>query len=116
MKKIFISFLALMLMFVFIGCDSGSGSSKKKSKIDYENVADFEADLNEGKDLTGKVVQFTVDKYVPNSAFGYNMQTGEHLNFCSEKNPKVKEGDTVTVKVKEVSSMMGSYIISYEMK
>ena len=83
--------------------------------VDYPNVEDFEAALNNGEDLTGKTVTFTVNKLVPNSAFGYNMQTGEHLNFCSTENPNVKEGDTVTVEVTEISSMLGSYIIKYEL-
>ena len=83
-------------------------------KVDYEKVEDFEAVLNAGDDLTGKVVTFTVSELIPDSAFGYNMIAGEHLNFCSYKNPGAKAGDTVTVKVTEVQSMLGSWIISYE--
>lgn len=45
---------------------------------------------------------------------GYNIQTGEHLYFCSGTNPGVKTGDTLNVKVSDVVSMLGSYIISYE--
>ncbi len=51
---------------------------------------------------------------IPESAFGYNMTTGEHLNFCSSENPGVKAGDTVTVKVTKVQSVLKSWIISYE--
>lgn len=65
--------------------------------------------------MTGKTVCFTVDKLVPDSAFGYNLQAGEHLNFCSADNPKVSAGDTVTVSVEKVTSMLGSWIISYQM-
>jgi len=83
--------------------------------VDYEDITQFEADLNKGMDLTGNVVTFQVDALAPNSMFGYNMQTGEHLNFCSANNPGVIEGDTVTVKVTEIKSMFGSYIIYYEM-
>lgn len=82
-------------------------------KVDYERVEDFEAALNAGEDLTGKTVTFTVKDFRPDSAFGYNLITGEHLNFCSSKNPGVKTGDTITVKVKEVNSLLGSWIISY---
>lgn len=73
----------------------------------------MEAALNAGTDVTGKVVQFTVSEIVPDSAFGYNLQTGEHLNFCSTSNPNVAVGDTVTVEIKEVISSLGSYIITY---
>ena len=83
------------------------------SKVDYEKVEDFEAALNTGEDLTGKTVTFTVKDFRPDSAFGYNLIAGEHLNFCSGKNPGVKTGDTITVKVKEVTSLLGSWIISY---
>ena len=34
--------------------------------------------------------------------------------FCSDTNPGVKAGDSLNVKVSEVVSMLGSYIISYE--
>lgn len=83
--------------------------------VDYPNVKGFEADLNAGKDLTGKTVTFKVTKLVPNSEFGYNMQTGEHLNFCSSSHPGAQTGDTVTVKVTEIESFLGSYIIRYKM-
>ena len=105
-KNIAILILVVLTISIFISCSNAS--------IDYPNVEDFELALNEGEDLTGKSVTFTVDDLVPNSAFGYNMQAGEHLNFCSSSNPNVKEGDTVTVKVIEISSLMGSYIIKYE--
>ena len=108
---------ALTLLLVFsllalplVGCESTPVTP------DYTDVASFKADLNAGKDLTGEIVQFTVDEIVPDSFFGYNLQSGEHLNFCSTSNPKVSVGDTVTVEVKEVTSMLGSYIISYTMK
>ena len=82
--------------------------------VDYEDAASFEAALNAGTNLTGKTVRFKVDAVVPDSMFGYNLQAGEHLNFCSANSPGISVGDTVTVKIVEVSSMMGSYIIGYE--
>ena len=104
--------LSVVLVLCLIGCiATGCGSTVS---IDYEEVADFESALNNGEDLTGKTVTFTVKAVVPDSAFGYNLQAGEHLNFCSSKNPGAKEGDTVTVKVIEVKSVLGSYIISYK--
>ena len=84
------------------------------TKVDYEKVEDFEAALNAGENLKGKTVTFTVDEINPNSTFGYNLYAGEHLNFVSSKNPSVKEGDTITVKVTEVNSIFGSWIISYK--
>jgi predicted small lipoprotein YifL len=109
MKKILSLFLIIcILLCCFLTACGG------KTKVDFTNAKDFETALNAGDNLTGKTVTFTVDKLVPNSALGYNLQTGEHLNFCSSKNPGIKEGDSITVKVTEVSSMLGSYIITYE--
>lgn len=102
----------LLMVALLLGACSAGGS--KAVTVDYEDAASFEAALNTGTDLTGKTVRFKVDAIVPDSAFGYNLQTGEHLNFCSTKNPGVKVGDTVTATVKEVSSMMGSYVITYD--
>ena len=109
MKKIIAIILVVSLMAV---CLTACG--EKTVTVDYEDAASFEAALNKGENLTGKTVKITVDTFVPDSAFGYNIQTGEHLNFCSTKNPGVKVGDTVTVKVTEIDSILGSYIISYD--
>lgn len=100
--------LVFSLLLTFLCCSCGGSG-----KVDYPNVEDFEAALNAGEDLTGKTVTFTVLEVHPDSVFGYNLYGGEHLNFCSSKNPAVKEGDTLTVEVKEVNSFLGSWIISY---
>lgn len=110
MKKI----LSLSLIICVLLCCCFLTACGGKTKVDFTNAKDFESALNAGDNLTGKTVTFTVNKLVPNSAFGYNLQTGEHLNFCSSKNPGVKEGDSITVKVTDVSSILGSYIIYYE--
>ena len=81
---------------------------------DYSDEASFEAALNNGENLTGKTVRITVRKLVPKSAFGYNIQTGENLNFCSTSHPKVDEGDMIVVKVTDVESVLGSYVIYYK--
>lgn len=110
MKKIF------SIIFIFILTLSlASCGEKAELKVDYTNENVFEEALNNGEELTGKTVTFTVNELVPNSTFGYNLQTGEHLNFCSSNNPGVKVGDTVTAKVTEVTSVLGSYIINYEL-
>lgn len=110
MKRISLILAVILIILCFVGCEA------KPVTPDYADAASFEAALNNGDDLTGKTVQFTVAEFVPNSTFGYNMQAGEHLNFCSSSNPKVKAGDTVTVEVKEVTNVLGSYIINYKMK
>ncbi len=108
MKKLVCLSMLLVFVFVLVSCGNNDVS------VDYDSAAAIEEALNNGEDVIGKVVTFEVNKLVPNSAFGYNMQAGEQLNFCSEKNPKMEEGDTVTVEVTEVSSVLGSYIISYK--
>ncbi|MHC5227535.1 hypothetical protein ACYSNW_04560 [Enterococcus sp. LJL99] len=106
-KKVFLA--SLILCFVLI---VGACSSKKEA--DY-SVVEAEKLLNEGEDLDGKTVEITVDKLAPNSAFGYNIQTGEHLNFVSDENPNVKESEILIVKIKSVKSVMGSFIVKYEL-
>ena len=95
---------------------SQSVHKKKPAKLpkpDYATAEDAEAALNAGKVLEGKTVRFRVNDLRPKSAFGYNLETGEHLNFVSPHNPKVKVGDVVIVKVKEVTSTLGSFVIKY---
>lgn len=105
MKKLLLVIVSLSCLFMLAGCG--------QKKPDY-TAAKAETALNAGKDIEGKTVSFTVKEVVPDSAFGYNLEAGKHLNFTSSENPKVKKGDKVTVKVKKVTSMMGSWIITYE--
>ena len=91
-----------------------STESQQEIQVDFENAESFENALNNGEDLTGKIVTFIADNIEPQSAFGYNIWAGEHLNFVSSQNPDVFEGDTVTVKVTEITSSLGSWIIKYE--
>ena len=106
MKKVIASLLAVLsVLFILTACG--------QKQADYPTAAKAETALNAGKDLKGKTVTFKVTGYDPASAFGYNMETGKHLNFVSNDNPGVKKGDTVTVKVKKVASTMGSFIITY---
>lgn len=94
----------LMLMVVLVGCSGGA---------DY-TTSEFEEALNNGENVEGKTVEVEVREMENNSAFGYNMIAGDHLNFTSTINPEVEEGDTVTIKVEKVASMLGSFIITYE--
>ena len=105
LKKLFVLCVAVCMFLTACGGEV---------EADYKNAADFEKALNEGQDLKGKTVTFIVDEVVPDSAFGYNLYAGEHLNFCSDKNPRVKAGESITVKVEEVRSFFGSWIISYK--
>lgn len=108
MKRFLVALILAVMALTLAGCGTSTAAR------DFENAASFEAALNNGEDLIGKTVKITVDELVPDSAFGYNIQTGEHLNFCSPTNPGVSVGDTLTVKVTEVASMLGSYVIYYE--
>ncbi|KRL99744.1 hypothetical protein [Liquorilactobacillus satsumensis] len=105
MKKIRMVFIVLLSVLFLVSC----GTAKK---ADYTTVQAEQA-LNKGKSIDGKTVKIKVDKLVPNSAFGYNIETGKHLNFVSSENPKVKKGQSIIVKVKKVESSLGSYIITY---
>jgi hypothetical protein len=107
MKKMLLVLTLLLSIVTVTACGSNQSA-------DYNNEKTFETALNKGKDLDDKTVKIRVNKLVPNSAFGYNIQTGKHLNFVSNDNPKVKKGDTLIVKVKNVKSVLGSYIITYD--
>lgn len=82
--------------------------------IDYGDEESFEAALNAGENLEGKIVQFVARNIHPQSAVGYNVTCGEHLNFASSRNPNINIGDTVTVRATTIESMLGSWIIHYE--
>ncbi len=108
MKKMALILFSLSLITIFL---SACGT---ETKADY-TTKQFETALNNGDNLDGKTVSVDVEKLVPNSAFGYNIEAGDHLNFVSATNPNVKKGNKVIVKVKNVKSMLGSYIITYKM-
>lgn len=82
--------------------------------IDYADAESFEAALNAGENLEGKVVKFIAGELHPDSAFGYDVYAGEHLNFVSLEHPNIKENDLVTVKATSIKSFMGSWVIDYE--
>lgn len=81
---------------------------------DYSDAESFEAALNNGENLEGRTVRFTVEEVIPNTALGYNVQAGEHLNFISSTNPDIKKGDVVTVKANTIVSLFGAWLIRYE--
>jgi hypothetical protein len=103
----------VVLVMLFVGLFLTACSSAKEVTPDYTTAKAEEA-LNNGDDLTGKTVEITVDKYVPDGSLGYTIQTGEHLNFVSSENPKVKEGDKLIVKIVKTTSVMGSFVMTFE--
>ena len=122
MKNVFLSALlcaALMLQ----GCggqaasqnSEGSQSSVAEAvSIDYGDAESVEAALSKGENLDGKIVQVEITELHPDSALGYNVSAGEHLNFVSADNPNVKEKETFVVKIESVKNLLGSWIIAYE--
>ena len=111
MKKIKSIGSVIVLLLLIVGTIACGNS---KIVLDYGDAESFESALNAGENLEGKTVQFMAGELHPDSAFGYDIWAGEHLNFVSSTHPDVKEGDTVTVKVNKIESMLGSWIISYE--
>ena len=106
-----IQIIKTILVFTMGFCLIGCG---KNTVADYGNAEAFEAALNNGDNLEGKIVIFTAGEVHPDSALGYNIWAGEHLNFVSAKNPDVKQGDSVAVKIISVENGLGSWIITYE--
>ena len=122
--------LVMCLSLTLCGCgsneqaeDAGTSSAETQQSedvsaeevmIDYGDAESFEAALNEGKNLEGKVVRFIAGEFHPQSKLGYNVWAGEHLNFVSSRNPDIQEGDTVTVKATTIENMAGSWVINYE--
>lgn len=109
MKKFTLIFMIMMVVSaVLAGCEEMA-----VVEPDY-TTAEMETALNNGELLEGKTVTIEVIKYEPASAFGYNIQTGEHMNFVSVDNPGVEEGDIITVRVVKAGNVFGSWIITYE--
>lgn len=103
--------LIICLLLSLCGCGN---SNRAEVIIDYGDAESFEAALNEGEILEGKIVRFVAGEFHPDSELGYNIWAGEHLNFVSSRNPDVQENDIVTVRVTTIENLLGSWIISYE--
>ena len=114
MRKIRLGIVALlacvMLSLLLCSCGGGSGGTE----VDYGDAQAFEEALNRGENLENKTLMFTVTELHPDSALGFNVCGGEHLNFISGRNPDLKVGDTAGVKATEITSLLGSWIIKYE--
>lgn len=107
-SRMIASLLVLAMIMGLYGCGIST------TPIDYGDAEAFEAALNAGENLEGKVVRFTADELHPDSAYGYNVWAGEHLNFISSRNPDIKTGDSVVVRADTIESIMGSWFITYE--
>lgn len=107
MKKLLLAVMMLCLLFL-VACGNTTITA------DYGDAEAFETALNEGANLEGKIVNIVVENLETQSIYGYNIWAGEHLNFVSEKNPNVSTDETISVKVTEVQSSLGSWIIKYE--
>lgn len=83
--------------------------------LDYPDAASLEKALNDGVKVTGKTVQFDVVEYMPDSAFGVNCWSGEHLNFISDKELDIGKGNIIVGRITaEPTKVLGSWIIPYE--
>lgn len=89
------------------------GGDENSLQIDYTEE-EFEDALNAGENTVGKVVKFKVAEIKPDSFCGFDLWSGMHLNFCSSEDPEVAVGQELTVKIVDVSTTLGSYIINYE--
>ncbi len=129
MKRFLAIFLVIAFMFcLFTGCDSDSpvvGTMPPKDEtgddtsmgytLDYADAESFEAALNSGAKVNGKVVQFVVNDYKPESILGINCWAGEHLNFISENELDVAAGAIIIGRItEEPSKILGSWKVPYE--
>ena len=107
-------FSLIMSLVILIGMLTGCAKEAQPIIIDYGDAESFEAALGRGENLEGKVVQFLAKNLEPQSAYGYNIMAGEHLNFVSSRNPDIAVGSEVVVRVTTIESVLGSWIIQYE--
>lgn len=89
--------------------------SETDNKLDYADAASFEKALNDGVKVNGKIIQFDVVEYKPDSTLGINCWSGEHLNFISEEELDVGKGNIIVGRIiEEPTKTLGSWVIHYE--
>lgn len=76
---------------------------KSAPKRVYDSAEAFEQDLNDGFDLRGVKVTFTVRDVKRDTPLGMNIWGGEHLNFYAGSIPDVAVGDVITVSVRHIT-------------
>ena len=120
-KLLYIGLIVLILAF-FAGCsglvdqpaEEVTAFDTTNYTIDYEDENDFEKALNDGTTVEGTVVRFVVQKYESKSIWGHNSMAGEHLNFISDDDLSVAEGDRVEGLITEQPTKhAGSWKIKY---
>lgn len=105
----------LMVFVLFFVCAFVlSGQAYAEAYIDFGDEAVFEQALNDGEIVNDKIVSFEVMEIHPNSSLGFNLWAGKHLNFVSSSPIETSPKDILTVRVKDVKSSLGSWIITYE--
>lgn len=114
MKQLSTGIIAVLACVILCSLFCSCSSSQTGTIVDYGDATAFETALNQGENLENKTLIFTVTELRPNSKLGFNVCGGEHLNFISAKNPNLKVGDTVGVKATEISNLLGSWVIKYE--
>ena len=82
--------------------------------IDFGDANVFEEALNNGENVTNKIVSFEVTEIHPNFSLGFNLWSGQHLNFVSPSPVDVKPRDILTARITNVTNMLGSWFINYE--
>ena len=109
MKKFIYLILALGVI-IIAGCQD-----RQRVKVTYQNANQVQTALNQNKQLKGKYVKIKVTSVVTNDNYGYVMKSNddEQLRFVSKEKPKVKSGQTVTLKISSVEGNLGTYIIRY---
>lgn len=107
--KIVGALLTIAIVFSLTAC-----GKREEVVVDYADAESFEMALNSGENLEGKIVSFMVQEIHPESALGYNVWAGEHLNFVSDRNPDIAVNEQVTVKVNTIRNTLGSWVIQYE--
>lgn len=81
--------------------ESTNDESEPSYVVDYSDAESFESALDNDTKVKGKIVQFFVKEYVPDSVLGINCHAGEHLNFIFATKLDVKKGDTIVVRITE---------------
>ena len=113
-KKLIIGILTGVLFLILILIVLPLALSFIPKSIDYGDAESFERALNNGENCVGMVVKVEISEVKPNSFFGYNLWSGRHLNFVSNTNPNVDEGEYLIAEITEVDSFMESWIIHYK--
>ena len=115
--------VACALSYALVSCDGDFVAVPSKQiesteptyVIDYYTAEAFESAINSGASVQGKIVQFYVDAYRPDSILGFNCYAGDHLNFISENDVNVVAGNFIIGRVTEEPwKVFGSWDISFE--